>query len=197
MTLYAQPHTASALDERALTRIQEALETLVPFGSEFSIAKWTQQLEAFLYKRIHFVELPLPAGFFGARAILLPDAGARETRPVEIVITAAGLMPLMREHVQAHELAHITLGHQTVLLTAQQFMALRADVSALCLWPGATCRAVDPERDAFVHVERDVMAETLARLAEKRWMELQIRNRATGNSSDAAIDRLIKSITGE
>lgn len=197
MNRQGQAHAIRALDERALAHIQQALETLVPPADEFSIANWVQRLESFLYKKILLTELPLPAGFFGARAILLPNRGAREQRPIEIVITAAGLMPIMREHVLAHELAHITLGHQTVLLTPQQFMDLRADISALCRCPGATCRAVDPERETQPQLERDVVAETLARLAEKRHMELQIRNRAQGNSSDAAMDRFIKSVVGE
>ena len=191
-------HTPSmgVLNDRALTRIQEALESLVPAGEAFSIANWAKGLESFLYKRIHFVELPLPAGFFGARAVLLPVDGAREKRPVEIVITAAGLLPIMREHVRAHELAHIALGHQTVILSAQQFAELQQDVTAICHWPGATCRAVDPERELMPMLELDIMAETLARLAEKRHMELRLRNRASGITSDAAMDRLIKSVIG-
>lgn len=191
-----QAHSLGALDSHARARIQEALDTLVPEGHTFSIETWTRRLESFLYKKIHFIELPLPAGFFGARAVLLPNSHAHDSRPIEIVITAAGLLPIMAEHVRAHELAHITLGHQTVILTPQQLMDLQGDVSTICRWPGATCRAVDPVRDALPHLERDVMAETLARLAEKRHMELQIRGRAEGISSDAAIDRLVKSIIG-
>ncbi len=196
MNQHSQAHSVGALDARARARIQDALDTLVPDGKEFSIHSWTQRLESFLYKKIQFVELPLPAGFFGARAVLIPSSRAHDSRPIEIVITAAGLLPIMAEHVRAHELAHITLGHQTVILTAQQLMDLQGDISTLCRWPGATCRAVDPERDAVPHLERDVMAETLARLAEKRHMELQLRGRAAGISSDAAIDRLVKSIIG-
>ncbi len=197
MSHKSQAQSLGALDSRAHARIQEALDTLVPDGKEFSIPSWTQRLESFLYKKIHFVEFPLPAGFFGARAVLIPSPRAQDSRPIEIVITAAGLLPIMAEHVRAHELAHITLGHQTVILTPKQLMDLQGDISRLCRWPGATCRAVDPERDAVPHLERDVMAETLARLAEKRHMELQIRGRASGISSDAAIDRFIKSIIGE
>ena len=196
MNSQSQAHSFGALESRARARIQEALDTLVPEGQTFSIATWTQRLESFLYIKIPFFALPLPAGFFGARAVLLPNSRVQNSRPIEIVITAAGLLPIMAEHVRAHELAHITLGHQTVILTSQQFIDLQGDISTICQCPGATCRAVDPARDALPHVQRDVMAETLARLAEKRHMELQIRGRAEGISSDAAIDRLVKSIIG-
>lgn len=192
----SQAHLTRALDPHALTRIQEALETLVPDGEGFTIENWARVLESFLHKKIQFVELPLPKGFFGARIILLPTEGAVETRPVEIVITSRGLIPLMQEHVRAHELAHITLGHQTVMLTPQQLLDLKGDISAVCQCPGATCRAVEPECLSGPVLERDIMAETLARLAEQRYIEHHVRTRAQSVSSDAATDRMIMSLMG-
>lgn len=186
-----------ALDDRAWMRLREALDTLVPSGAEFSIARWTERLEAFLCKKIYFLELPLPAGYFGARVSALPARGARQSRPIEVVVTAAGLVPIMREHVTAHELAHITLGHRTVILTARQLLDLRADISTLCWHSGATCRVADPAREQEPQFKRDMMAETLARLAEKRHMEVRLRSQAAGFSSDAAMDRLIRSLSGD
>ena len=193
-----QPQAPSgALNPRAVARINEALDTLVPSGQDYSIETWTQRLESFLYKKIHFIDLPLPAGFFGARVVLLPAEGACESRPVEVVITSSRLIPLMREHVQAHELAHISLGHQTTILTAQQVVDLRGDILGVCCSPGSTCRAVDPHGIDPAVLERDIMAETLARLAEQRRIQLSARDRAQGRSSDAAVDQLIRSIAGE
>lgn len=197
MNQQRQVHWTGALDPRAVARIKDALETLVPDGQDFSIETWARRLESFLYKKIQFVDLPLPKGFFGARIVLLPSRGASEPRPVEIVITSTGLMPLMHDHVRAHELAHIALGHQTVVLTPQQLLDLKGDISAVCHCPGATCRAVDPERLSAPVLERDIMAETLARLAEQRRIELYARGRAQGISSDVATDRLIKSLVGQ
>ncbi|MDL1894642.1 hypothetical protein FBQ82_00065 [Anaerolineae bacterium CFX7] len=191
-----QTHLTGAIDSRALARINDALETLVPDGQNFSIENWARRLESFLFKKIQFVEMPLPKGFFGARIILLPTADAAETRPVEIVITARGLIPLMQDHVRAHELAHITLGHQTVMLTPQQLLDLKGDISAICNCPGATCRAVEPERLSECVQERDIMAETMARLAEQRHIEHHVRTRAQSVSSDAATDRMIMSLVG-
>lgn len=190
-------HSIGALDTRSLARIYEALETLVPDGPDFSIANWVQRLESFLYKKVQFVEVPLPKGFFGARIILLPGSDVSDPRPIEIIFTSTKLMPLMQEHVRAHELAHITLGHQTLTLTPQQLLDLKGDLSMVCHCPGATCRAVDPERTSASILERDIMAETLARLAEQRRLELLARDRAQGASSDAATDRFIKSIIGQ
>ncbi|OQY99613.1 MAG: hypothetical protein B6D41_00890 [Chloroflexi bacterium UTCFX4] len=191
-----QTHLTGAMDSRTLACINDALETLVPNGQSFSIENWTQRLESFLFKKIQFVEMPLPKGFFGARIILLPTADAREPRPVEIVITSRGLIPLMQDHVRAHELAHITLGHQTVMLTPQELLDLKGDISAIRNCPGATCRAVELERLSESVLERDIMAETLARLAEQRYIEHHVRTRAQGVSSDAATDRMIMSLMG-
>lgn len=196
MNQQSQTFLTRPLAPRALAHIHDALETLVPDGASFSIENWAQQLESFLFKKIQFVELPLPKGFFGARIILLPTADAAETRPVEIVITSKGLMPLMQDHVRAHELAHIALGHETIRLTPQQLLDLKGDISAVCHCPGATCRAVEPERLSKAVLERDIMAETLARLAEQRYIEHHVRARAQGVSSDAATDRMIMSLVG-
>ena len=196
MNQQRQEHWTGTLDPRAVARINDALETLVPDGQDFSIENWAQRLESFLYKKIKFVDLPLPKGFFGARLVLLPAPDALDSRPVEIVITSTGLMPLMHDHVRAHELAHITLGHQTLVLTPEQLLDLKGDISAVCHCPGATCRAVDPERVSALLLERDIMAETLARLSEQRRIELYARGRAQGVSSDDATDRLIMSLVG-
>lgn len=197
MNQQRQEHWTGTLDPRAVARINDALETLVPDGQDFSIENWAQRLETFLYKKIKFVDLPLPKGFFGARLVLLPSPDAIDSRPVEIVITSTGLMPLMHDHVRAHELAHIALGHQTLVLTPEQLLDLKGDISAVCHCPGATCRAVDPERVSALLLERDIMAETLARLAEQRRIELYARGRAQGVSSDDATDRLIMSLVGQ
>lgn len=197
MNQQRQAHLTDVLDARAIAHINDALETLVPDARDFSIENWAQRLESFLFKKIQFIDLPLPKGFFGARLVLLPAQGALESRPVEIVITSTGLMPIMVEHVRAHELAHIALGHQTIMLTPEQLLDLKGDISGVCRSPGATCRAVDPERLSVPVLERDIMAETLARLAEQRRIGLHARGRAQGLSSDAATDRLIKSIIGK
>ena len=158
-----------AARQPSLSPVELALE-LVPGPKDFTLEGWAQQLEQFESRAIRFVEMPLPPGCFGGCIVVIQEAEGRDgTRypATEFVIVATGLAPALREHVQAHELAHIALGHPTVVLSQEQFANWTLHRAVPADTPYFACRAADPRR-ATPRLTLDQQAEELTRRIEQR-----------------------------
>ena len=153
----------------SLSRFDSAL-ALVPDPEHFSTENWARRLEQFESRSILFVELSLPPGCFGGCIIVTEETeglGGIRYPTTEYVIYASGLPPAHREHVLAHELAHITLGHPTVVLSPEEFTNWNPRSVFSTNTPYFSCRASDPTNSS-PRLVLDQEAERLTRLIFQR-----------------------------
>jgi hypothetical protein len=164
---------------------------LVPQPEDFSFEAWALALEHFESRAIRWVEMPLPPGYFGGCIVVAQEGegydGVRYPT-TEFVISASGLAPALREHVRAHELAHIALGHPTVTLSEEQFANWAPDRAVPEHTPYFACRAADPRR-ASPRLARDQQAEELTRRIEQRVLLARQRVGLHQYSSQQDLDR--------
>ncbi|MBI5029066.1 MAG: hypothetical protein HZB51_00965 [Chloroflexi bacterium] len=174
------------------SQVAMALDRLVPSPEEFSIEAWARLLEKFEHRSIQFVGVDLPAGYFGACIIVEEESVGVSgvLYPItEYVVYSNCLPPSHREHVKAHELAHIALGHSTLVLSPTEFVNWNPSSephSAFC-WR-ASC-ASDPSRK----LQNDQEAELLTRRVFQRvfaWQQkVGFRQRSSLQKLESALWR--------
>lgn len=143
---------------------------LVPDPEHFSTENWARRLEQFESRSIHFVGLRLPPGCFGGCIIVTEETeglGGVRYPATEYVVYANDLPATHREHVLAHELSHITLGHPTVVLSPEQFANWSPNSILSVTTPYFSCRASDTTHSSS-RLETDQEAERLTRLIYQR-----------------------------
>ncbi len=160
------------------------LDDLLPTDlASFSPDAWALELAQKVNRRIQFVSGELVAGVFGARVIILSQDNQGQPVATEYIALQEDLPAVQREHTKTHELAHIALGHKTLVLTSDEIGDVRQK-----LWeqikndPTVCCRAEDPDKKTL-SLEQDQEAEDLARLIYKRVFEARQRFQLQKNSS--------------
>jgi hypothetical protein len=144
--------------------------TLVPDPEHFSTETWVRRLEQFESRVILFVGLRLPPGCFGGCIIVTEESESLDGiryPATEYVVYANDLPAAHREHVLAHELAHITLGHPTVVLSPEQFASWSPHSILSVATPHFSCRASDTIHPS-ARLAMDQEAERLTRLIYQR-----------------------------
>ncbi len=147
------------------------MRRLVPDAEHFSAPAFARRLEKFDGRAIFFVGLTLPPGYFGARIVVSEETENSEGLiypAAEYVFFSDRLLPAHREHVKIHELAHIALGHPTLVLSATDLDDLAASPPTLSKFSDLCCRAADPRHFSTLGLARDQEAERLARLIYQR-----------------------------
>lgn len=173
-----------------MSRFDFAL-TLVPDPEHFSTENWVRRLEQFEGRSIHFVGLRLPPGCFGGCIIVTEETEGRDgiQYPVtEYVVYANDLPAAHREHVLAHELSHITLGHPTVVLSPEQFATWTPNSLLSMPDPYFACRASDTTHSS-TWLEIDQEAERLTRLIYQRVLLARQRAGLSRYSSQQDFER--------
>ncbi len=167
--------------EKTLEFVLPDLETF-----DFSIERLAQRVEEAQAKPIYFMQMDLGRYLFGARVMV-----AMPGQVVEYVICNEKLPAFHRDHVKVHEMAHIMLGHPTLLLHTQELNWLLQNApEAATLWPEICCRASDPRQFSGARLARDQDAERLTRLLYQRLLLSRQKNRWHRNSSQADLDDL-------
>jgi len=178
----------------AVSKVERALTRLVPSPEEFSIETWASLLEKFEERAIQFVGLDLPPGYFGA-CIIVTEASegvGRVWYPLtEYIVYSNDLAPIHREHVKAHELAHIALGHPTLILSPEEFVNCSPELIHCRSLSHLCCRAADPHDQAsFVRDDED--AEMLTRLVYQRVLVARQHRGLRQQSSQEEFERGIQ-----
>ncbi len=165
---------------------------LVPPPEDFSIDAWARRLEHFEGRAIFFLAFDFPPGFFGARIIVdEPTSGPDDVvfPMAEYIFFADSLSPVHTEHVKAHELAHIALGHPTLVLPAGVWHEPSILTESVERNAHVCCRAaIDTQAVALNPDPIDQQAEDLTRMVYER--VLTYRRLQSGSALEQKLQHL-------
>ena len=173
----------------AITDLDLALRLLPSDLADFGPAQFAARLEQMEGRVIRFAPLAMPPGYFGLRLIV-----SEEEQPAEEYVFYASHLPAAhQEHIKTHELAHVALGHPTLIMTPNEVDEIRQDpVRMTSLLIEISCRANDPHQFDRARLARDQDAERLTRMIyQRRLIARQLKNWCS-NSSQADLDGLLR-----
>ncbi len=177
---------AEVIPMQLTPRMKLVLDQLVADWATLTPAAFAQRLEEFDGRKIKFIPLPMPAGYFGGRVVVVHD---EDTTPDDLVFYNATLPLAHQEHVLIHELAHIALGHDTLHVTPEQAeQALQNPARAAEQWACISCRALNGVVPDSLLAQQDQEAEMLARLIFQRILAARQNELLKRSSSQSYLD---------
>jgi hypothetical protein len=178
-----------------LTDIDLILRRLLPDPDSFSNETWARRLEEFEGRAILFAGIRLPPSYFGGRVIVTEETeGANGTLypAAEYILYEQRLPSVHREHIKTHELAHMALGHSTLVVSPTELEKLFTEEQIATRFPNLCCRASSPSRSAESYLVRDGEAERLTRLIYQRVLLTRQQQRVRRHSSHQDLDRELR-----
>jgi len=175
-----------------LTDLDLVLRRLLPDPDSFSNESWARRLEEFEGRAILFVGVSLPPSYFGSRVIVAEETEGTDGTlypAAEYILYEQRLPPVHREHIKTHELAHMALGHPTLVVSAEELETLFTDQQIAHRFPILCCRASSPSRFPAAYGVRDGEAERLTRIIYQRVLLARQQQRVSRHSSQQDLDR--------
>ena len=101
---------------RSTENIELLLKNLGEDWTNISPEELAQRVEALHGMQIEFFEMPMPKNYFGACMVVVEE----EISATGFVFYAPNLNATLKSHVKTHEVAHLALGHNTVVLSFEE-----------------------------------------------------------------------------
>lgn len=168
---------------------------LLPDPASFSNELWARYLEQFDGRAILFAGVRLPPAYFGSRVIVTEETEGTDGSvypAAEYVLYEERLPPVHQEHIKTHELAHIALGHTTLVVSPEELESLLLDQQFVNRFPALCCRASGPNRSTESYLVRDDEAERLTRLIYQRVLLARQQQSVRRHSSQHDLDRELR-----
>jgi len=178
-----------------LSNLDWVLRSLLPDPEAFSNASWARQLEEFEGRAILFAGIRLPTGYFGARVIIPEETEAADGTlypAAEYILYEERLPPVHQEHIKTHELAHMALGHSTLVASSDELTKILTDQELTRRFPSLCCRASSPSRSPASYLVVDGEAERLTRIIYQRVLLARQQQRVRRHSSHQDLDRELR-----
>ncbi len=171
------------------------LRKLLPGPESFSNEAWARRLEEFEGRAILFAGIRLPPGYFGARVIVTEGTEATDGTlypAAEYILYEERLPPVHQEHIKTHELAHMALGHPTLVASPEELAQILADQQLATRFPNLCCRASSPNHSDESYLAVDGAAERLTRIIYQRALLAKQQQRVRRHSSHQDLDRELR-----
>jgi len=169
------------------------IRRLLPDPASFSNETWARRLEEFEGRAIFFVGICLPPSYFGGRVIVAEETASADGTlypAAEYILYERRLPAVHQEHIKTHELAHIALGHPTLVVSPTELESLLQDQQLATRFPSLCCRASNRAPESYL--VRDGDAERLTRLIYQRVLLARQQQRVRHHSSHQDLDRELR-----